>query len=85
MPRPPASPTTALGAEVQRRRQDTDLRSLGRKLGLNNSTLSRIERGTHAPSYPTAVRLATWLGWTVERVMDASSTPAASTAPIEAP
>lgn len=52
---------------------------------MDRSAYYRIERGMHRPSYDTAVKLAAWLGWTVERVMDASSTPAASTAPIEAP
>lgn len=39
-------------------------------------TLSRLERGTHRPSYDTAVKLARWLGWTVEQVMEAASAPA---------
>jgi len=39
-------------------------------------TVPRIERGTHRPSYDTAVRLAAWLGWSVERVMGAASEPA---------
>jgi DNA-binding XRE family transcriptional regulator len=43
--------------------------------GLPRFTLSRIERGTHRPTYDTARALATWLGWTVDEVMVAAETP----------
>ena len=42
------------------------------------TTLSRIERGTHAPSVATALALAKWLGWSVEQVIEAAATPARS-------
>jgi hypothetical protein len=35
----------------------------------------RLERGTHRPSYDSAVKLARWLGWTVEQVMEAAAAP----------
>jgi transcriptional regulator with XRE-family HTH domain len=76
MPRPPATPATALGAEIQRRRDATDLRVLGDELGVSNSTLSRIERGTNRPTYDTAVKLGAWLGWTTDQVMEAAARPA---------
>lgn len=45
------------------------------ELGMDHDHYYRLERGTHVPSYPTAVKLAAWLGWTVERVMDSASEP----------
>lgn len=75
MPRHPARPTTQLGVAVQTRRGATPLRALGDELGLNDTTLSRIERGTHRPSADTAVALARWLGWSVEAVLEAAKTP----------
>ena len=48
------------------------------------ATLSRIERGTHAPSADTARALARWLGWTVEQVFEAAETPVAGDAAGEA-
>ena len=48
--------------------------------GVPHTTLSRIERGTHAPSADTARALARWLGWTVEQVFEAAETPVAGDA-----
>lgn len=49
----------------------------GEEAGLPHTTLSRLERGTHRPSADTARKLATWLGWTVEEVLDAADQPVA--------
>lgn len=83
MPRPPPVPSTALAAALQLRRNGRRQAVAAEEAGLPEATLSRIERGTHAPSYPTAVRLATWLGWTVERVMDAAAEPVPPPPPPE--
>lgn len=45
-------------------------------MGVSYMTLSSIERGAHRPSVDTAVKLARWLGWTVERVIEAATEPA---------
>lgn len=76
MPRPPATPATRLAVAVQAKRGDRTLRDVAAELATTNTTLSRIERGTHAPSLGTAVALARWLGWTVEQVVEAAGTPA---------
>lgn len=44
-------------------------------VGVAETTISHQERGTHRPSYDTAVKLARWLGWTVEQVMEAAAQP----------
>lgn len=72
MPRiAPPTPTT-LGAAIRAKRGAASLESLAPDLKLSHPTLSRIERGTHQPSYSTAKALAKWLGWTVEEVMEAA-------------
>lgn len=48
------------------------------ELGLERGTYYRLERGTHQPSYDTAKKLATWLGWTTDQVMEAAKAPAPS-------
>jgi len=71
-----AEPTTVLGAAIRSRR--TTQASLAEQVGVPQTTLSRIERGTHAPSVATALALAKWLGWSVEQVIEAAATPARS-------
>jgi len=75
VPRPPATPTTVLAVAVQQKRGDRHLRDAGAELGLADTTLSRIERGTHLPSLETALALARWLGVSVERVVEMAGTP----------
>lgn len=76
MPRiSPPTPTT-LGAAIRAKRGAVSLESLAPDLKLSHPTLSRIERGTHQPSYSTAKALAAWLGWSLERVLEAAETPA---------
>jgi len=57
---------------MQIRRGSTPLRDVGEEVGLPHTTLSHLERGTHRPSTDTARKLATWLGWTIEQVLDAA-------------
>ena len=59
---------------MQARRGDTPLRHLD--LGVAQTTLSGVERGSHTPSPDTAMKLAAWLGWTLEQVYEAAATPA---------
>lgn len=61
------------------RRGTRTLQDLGADVGVTYATLSRLERGTHRPTYDTAVKLAAWLGWTVEQVMTAATQPASPT------
>lgn len=53
-----------------------DQDAIGVKLGVSRPTLSRLERGTHQPSADTALKLARWLGWSMEQVMEAAKAPA---------
>lgn len=75
MPRPRLPPTSALGTALVERRGEASLDACAEALGIRYTTLSRLERGTHRPSYATAVKLAAWLGWTTDQVMEAASTP----------
>jgi transcriptional regulator with XRE-family HTH domain len=75
MSRRRAQPETRLGVAVQAKRGAEAMRSVAALCGIPDSTLSRIERGTHRPTYDTAKALATWLGWTVDEVMTAAETP----------
>ena len=68
-------PSTKLGAAVIAHRAEQTLTGIAEQLGVTNPTLSRIERGTHRPSYDTALALSRWLGWTVEQVMEAAGQP----------
>lgn len=70
---------TALGVAVRNRRSGVSQENAADDAGVPRGTLSRIERGTHRPTYDTAKALAIWLGWTIEQVMEASGVPAAST------
>lgn len=47
------------------------------ELEIYRNTYYRLERGTHRPSYDTAKKLAAWLGWTTDQVMEAAGRPAA--------
>ena len=76
MPRPPPKPTTALGAAIQQRRGTARQEDVAEELRLTGATLSRLERGANRPTYDTAVKLAAWLGWTTDQVMQAADQPA---------
>lgn len=67
---------TALGSAVRDRRAAAGQVETAEAIGITQTTLSRIERGTNLPTYPTAKALAAWLGWTVDEVMQAAETPA---------
>jgi DNA-binding XRE family transcriptional regulator len=75
MPLPPPTPTTALGAAIQARREGRSSITAGQEVGVTHSTMLRLERGTVRPSADTARSLANWLGWTMEQVLDAADTP----------
>lgn len=60
---------------MRAKRGNQSLQQAAGDAGVPFSTLSRIERGTHAPSADTALALARWLGWSMEQVMEASKTP----------
>lgn len=76
MPRPLTTSTTALGVALRDRRGPAGQVATAAAIGIPHTTLSRIERGAHAPSAATARKLARWLGWSVERVLDAAEEPA---------
>lgn len=65
-------PMTVLGTALRARRGEQSQREAAAEIGLTQPTFTRLERGSHTPSYPTAVALARWLGWTVEQVMEAA-------------
>jgi transcriptional regulator with XRE-family HTH domain len=48
------------------------LESLSSQIFVSIPTLSRLESGSGKPSLSTARSLASWLGWSVVRVMDAA-------------
>ena len=60
---------------MQTRREEAPLRDIAKALGITDVTLSRLERGIHRPSADTARKLAAWLAWTMEQVLDAADTP----------
>lgn len=76
MPRPRSALSTALGATLVAKRGGASLEAVAVEVGVPYTTLSRVERGTHAPSIATALKLAKWLGWTVEQVVEAAAQPA---------
>lgn len=57
---------------MQAQRQELSLHEVGDQIGLASNTLSRVERGDRRPSLDTALKLAAWLGWTVEEVVAAA-------------
>ncbi|MBK9649584.1 MAG: helix-turn-helix transcriptional regulator [Deltaproteobacteria bacterium] len=63
---------------MQAKRADLRQQDAADELGVSGGTLSRLERGTHLPSADTALKLARWLGWSMERVMEAAKAPASS-------
>ena len=69
-------PSTALGIAIRSKRGATGQPAASVEAGVPQATLSRIERGSHRPSVDTALALAKWLGWSVEQVLEAASTPA---------
>lgn len=76
MPRPPKPVGTALGHAIRSARGDAGQQDLAAVLGVSPLTLSRLERGKHEPSLATALKLAKWLGWSVEQVVEAAGQPA---------
>lgn len=77
MGRPANPPKTLLGSEIraERARRGSGQVVAAEEIGIPRATLAVAERGSHPPSLDTAVALARWLGWTVERVIEAARTP----------
>jgi DNA-binding XRE family transcriptional regulator len=76
MPRPAPKPSSALATAIQAKRADLRQQDAADVLGVSGGTLSRLERGTHQPSTDTALKLARWLGWSMEQVIEAANAPA---------
>jgi len=75
--RPMLTVTTALGIALRERRESLSTHEAAAAIGITQATLSRVERGAYRPSVLTALALSRWLGWTMEQVLEAASTPAA--------
>lgn len=75
--------STVLGEAIRSRRAARSLPEVGRELGVSHQTVMRLEHGTHRPSFDTARKLATWLGWSTDQVMDAASEPVPQTSDVE--
>ncbi len=65
-------PDQAIADAIRRLRGDQPQESLAFKAGISTSTLSRIERGIHAPSLSTLGRIAEALGVTLAELMEAA-------------
>lgn len=76
MGRPAPTPGSLLGASLQAQRAGRPSTEVAPGVGITHATWLRLERGTHRPSYDTAVKLAAWLGWTTDQVMQAADQPA---------
>ena len=76
MGRRPTPARTLLGNSIRERRAGQSQREVEEAAAVPHTTLSRLERGTHRPTYDTAVKLAAWLGWTTDQVMAAADQPA---------
>ena len=51
------------------------LTAVAAEMGLTYHAISGLERGRSGPSGATALKLARWLGWTVEDVLIAATKP----------
>jgi plasmid maintenance system antidote protein VapI len=67
---------TALSSALLARRGSSDQRAAAAEIGIPPTTLSPIERGRQKLSTETALKLARWLGWTMEQVVEAAGQPA---------
>jgi hypothetical protein len=61
---------------MQSKRGTTPSTVVAPEVGLSHSAWLRLEGAVHRPSVDTARKLARWLGWTVEQVLDAAEAPA---------
>ena len=73
--RKPTTPSSVLGVALRARREGLTLHQAQAECGVEASTLARIERGESMPTARSALALARWLGWTVERVIEAADAP----------
>lgn len=75
MARPTSPVTTRLGQSIRAHRAPLSQEEAGGVCGIPAGTMSRVERGVHRPDTDTVVKLARWLGWTMEEVVAAASQP----------
>lgn len=75
MPARTISPTTLLGRSLVNRRGDRTLVAVAEQLGVSYVCVARIELAARKPSPSTALKIARWLGWTMEQVYEAANTP----------
>jgi len=80
MSRPPSAPvpTTPLGVALIARRDGRSGRDAAAEIGIDQGVLSRLERGERDPSIQTTLKLARWLGWTAEQVIEGARVPVAT-------
>lgn len=81
MGRPSKPPQNALGVAMRVKRADVVGDEIAALLMITRGTYYNLERGIHQPSYDTAKKLATWLGWTTDQVMEAAKAPAPPESP----
>jgi DNA-binding XRE family transcriptional regulator len=60
---------TALAVAIYEKRGAQTQTEAAEAIGINQGTLSSLERGK-PPALDTALKLARWLGWSVERVAE---------------
>lgn len=65
---------TRLGEALLARRGGRSRQEVAREIGISEAALRRVEGGAK-PSLEGALRLARWLGWTMERVVEAAGAP----------
>lgn len=53
-------------------------RDVAAEIGIDHAVYHRLEAGTRRPSGETALKLARWLGWTAEQVIEGARVQAES-------
>lgn len=76
MPKPPTTPKTALGVAMQARRAGATVPAAAAEIGLSAPGYYRLEAGSRRPDTDSTVKLARWLGWTAEQVIEGARVPA---------
>ena len=71
----PKKTTTLLGHTIRLKRGSIGQLACSAEIGMAQGTLSRIERGNHVPSGRNLTKLAAWLDWSVEDVIEAARKP----------
>lgn len=81
MPKRPTIPRTVLGVAMQARRGTATVTSAAAEIGLSIPGYYRIEAGARRPNTASTIKIAQWLGWTMEEVYQAASAPVVKPAP----